>query len=328
MALPSNTLASYEAIGNREDLADVIYRIDPTETPFLSGVEKAKATAVKHEWQTQALATAQTTNAQLEGDDVTADAATVTARLSNVAQISRKVPQVTGTQQAIDHAGRGNEMAYQEMLKGMELKRDMEGSIIASTWGSTVGSDSAVRHLGSVLSWIGATSGSSGSNTSVSTGATTGVDPTGNDGSGVRTNGTQRAFTEAQLKKVLQGVWVNGGKPDLIMTGSFNKQVFSTFTGRSSPIEQAASKKIVATVDAYESDFGVLKVVPNRFQRQRDVFTFQMDLWAVAYVNGRRMVSVPIAQTGDSVKRMILSEYTLESRNEKASGLVTDLTTS
>jgi len=325
MSLPSNALASYEAIGNREDLADVIYRIDPTETPFLSGAEKAKASAVKHEWQTQALATAQTTNAVLEGDDAAADATTVTARLSNIAQISRKVPMVSGTQQAVDHAGRGNEMAYQEMLKGLELKRDMEGSLIASTWGSTTGSDTAVRHLGSVLSWIGV--GAKG-NTSVSTGATTGVDPTGSDGSGVRTNGTQRAFTEAQLKNVLQAVWVNGGKPDLIMTGSFNKQVFSTFTGRSSPIEQAASKKIVAAVDAYESDFGTLKVVPNRFCRQRDVFTFQMDLWGIAFVNGRRMVSVPLSQTGDSVRRMILSEYTLEARNEKGSGLVTDLTTS
>ena len=216
-------------------------------------------------------------------------------------------------------------MAYQEMLKGLELKRDMEGSLIASTWGSTTGSDAAVRHLGSVLSWIGV--GAKG-NTNVSTGATTGVDPTGSDGSGVRTNGTQRAFTEAQLKSVLQAVWVNGGKPDVIMTGSFNKQVFSTFTGRSSPIEQAASKKIVAAVDAYESDFGTLKVVPNRFCRQRDVFTFQMDLWGVAFVNGRRMVSVPLAQTGDSVRRIILSEYTLEARNEKGSGLITDLTTS
>ena len=321
MSLPTNALASYEAIGNREDLADVIYRIDPTETPFMSGIEKAKASAVKHEWQTQALATALTTNAVVEGDDVSADATTVTVRLSNIAQISRKVPQVTGTQQAVDHAGRGNEMAYQEMLKGLELKRDMEGSLIASTSGSTSGSDTNVRRLGSVLSWLR-------TNTNSSTGATTGVDPTGSDGSGVRTNGTQRAFTEVQLKSVLQSAWVSGGKPDLIMTGSFNKQVFSTFTGRSSPIGQAASKKIVAAVDAYESDFGVLKVVPNRFQRQRDVFAFQMDLWAAAYINGRRMVSVPIAQTGDSVRRMILSEYTLESRNEKASALVTDLTTS
>lgn len=321
MSLPTNALATYEAIGNREDLADIIYRVDPTDTPFMTGIEKAKATAVKHEWQTQALATAQTTNAVLEGDDAAADATTVTVRLSNIAQISRKVPQVSGTQQAVDHAGRGNEMSYQELLKGLELKRDMEGSLIASTSGSTAGSDTTVRRLGSVLSWIR-------TNTSVSTSGTTGVEPTGSDGTGVRTNGTQRAFTEVQLKNVLQSAWVSGGKPDVLMTGSFNKQVFSTFTGRASPIEQAATKKITAGVDAYESDFGVLKVVPNRFCRQRDVFAFQMDLWAVAFVNGRRMVSVPLAQTGDSVKRMVISEYTLEARNEKASGLVTDLTTS
>ena len=321
MSLPTNALATYEAIGNREDLADIIYRVDPTDTPFMTGIEKAKATAVKHEWQTQALATAQTTNAVLEGDDAAADATTVTARLSNIAQISRKVPQVSGTQQSVDHAGRGNEMAYQEMLKGLELKRDMEGSLIASTSGSTSGSDTNVRRLGSILSWMR-------TNTNSSTGATTGVDPTGSDGSGSRTNGTQRAFTEVQLKSVLQSVWVSGGKPEVLMTGSFNKQVFSTFTGRASPIEQAVTKKITAGVDAYESDFGVLKVVPNRFQRQRDCWALQMDLWAVAFINGRRMVSVPIAQTGDSVRRLILSEYTLESRNEKASGLVTDLTTS
>ena len=322
MSLPTNALATYEAIGNREDLADIIYRVDPTDTPFMTGIEKAKATAVKHEWQTQALATAQTTNAQLEGDDVSSDAVTVTVRLSNIAQISRKVPQVSGTQQAVDHAGRGNEMAYQEMLKGLELKRDMEGSLIASTSGSNSGSDTTVRRCGSILAWMRTNTNAS------TTSGTSGVDPTGNDGSGVRTNGTQRAFTEVQLKNTLQSIWVSGGKPECLMTGSFNKQVFSTFTGRASPIEQAATKKITAGVDAYESDFGVLKVIPNRFSRQRDVWALQMDLWAVAFVSGRRMVSVPIAQTGDSVRRLILSEYTLESRNEKASGLVTDLTTS
>ena len=212
------------------------------------------------------------------------------------------------------------------MLKGLELKRDMEGSVIASTTGATAGTDTTVRRLGSVLAWIG--SGAKG-NTSVSTGVTTGVDPSdATGGTGARTNGTQRAFTEIQLKTILQACWVNGGKPETIMTGSFNKQVFSTFTGRASPIEQAVTKKITAGVDAYESDFGVLKVVPNRFCRQRDVFLFQMDLWAIAFVNGRRMVSVPLAQTGDSVKRLVISEYTLEARNEKASGLVTDLTTS
>src|SRR4029077_11650251 len=90
------------------------------------------ASAVKHEWQVQALATALTTNAQLEGDDISADAAVVTVRKFNQAQIARKVPQVSGTQQAVDHAGRGNEMAYQEMLKGLELRRDMESIVPGS----------------------------------------------------------------------------------------------------------------------------------------------------------------------------------------------------
>ena len=223
MALPTNAFATYEAIGNREDLSDMIYRIDPTETPFMSSIEKAKASAVLHEWQTQALATAVSTNLQLEGDDASADAATPSVRLTNYAVIARKVPQVTLTQQAVDHAGRGNEMAYQEMLKGLELKRDMEMSVIYSTGNTTgggkvAGADATIRRLGPVLSWIK-------TNTNMSTGTTTGVPGTG-DGVTTTTDGTQRAFTEAQLKSVLSAIWTQGGKPDTIMVGAFNKQVF------------------------------------------------------------------------------------------------------
>ena len=148
------------------------------------------------------------------------------------------------------------------------------------------------------------------------------------DGTGTRTDGTQRAFTEPQLKTVLQSVWNSGGKPDTIMVGGFNKQVFSTFTGRATPTEDTKSKKITAAVDAYESDFGKLKIVPNRFQRARDVLVLQMDMWAVAYLNGRRFVSFPLAKTGDSDWKEILSEYALVARNEKASGGVFDNTTS
>jgi hypothetical protein len=104
--------------------------------------------------------------------------------------------------------------------------------------------------------------------------------------------------------------------------------VFSTFTGRASQIEPTKDKKIVAAVDAYESDFGTLKVVPNRFQRARDVHVLQLEMWALAYVNGRRMVSLPLAKTGDSDRRMMLSEYALVARNEKSGGGVFDLTTS
>src|SRR5690349_16161012 len=145
MSLPTNTFATYEAIGNREDLSDVIYRIDPTDTPFLSGIDKTKATAVNHEWQTQALAAAVSSNQQFEGDDVTADAATPTVRLGNICEIARKSPRVTGTQQAVEHAGRDNEMAYQEMLKGLELKRDMETTLAGTNQAKVTGADATPR---------------------------------------------------------------------------------------------------------------------------------------------------------------------------------------
>jgi hypothetical protein len=170
----------------------------------------------------------------------------------------------------------------------------------------------------SILSWIK-------TNTSKGSG---GSDPSAADGTGTRTDGTQRAFSEANLKTVLQAIWNSGGKPDTIFTGGFNKQVFSTFTGRATPTEDTKSKKIVASVDFYESDFGKLSVTPNRFQRARDVLVLQTDMWALAYLKGRRMLSVPLAKTGDSDRRQIISEYALVARTEKASGGVFDNTTS
>jgi hypothetical protein len=318
MALPTNTFATYDAVGNREDLSDMIYRIDPTDCPFISGIEREKATAVNHEWQTQALAPADNTNAQLEGDDATTNAVTPTVRLGNIAQISDKVARVSGTQQAVHHAGRDNELAYQEMLKGLELKRDMETILAGTNQAKNTGNDTTARKSASLLSWI---------KSNTMRGGGTAADPAAADGTGTRTDGTQLAFTEARLKSVLNSIWTNGGKADVIMTGAFNKQVFSTFTGRASPIEDTKSKKITASVDAYESDFGVLKVVPNRFIRSRDVLVLQMDMWAVAYLNGRKMVSIPLARTGDSERRQILSEYALVARNEKSSGGVFDNTT-
>jgi hypothetical protein len=315
--LPTGTFATYEAVGNREDLSDIIYRIDPTDTPFLNGIDREKADAVNHEWQLQALA-AVATNAQLEGDDVTADTTTATVRRGNICQISRKAPRVTGTQRAVDHAGRGDEMAYQEMLKGLELKRDIENQLVGRNVAKVTGSDAVARVTASVLSWIR-------SNTDKGGGA--GADPATADGLGVRVDGTQRAFSEILLKNVLQKIWTAGGKPDTVMTGAFNKQVFSTFTGRSTPTEDTRAKKITASVVLYDSDFGLLDIVPNRFSRSRDVLVLQMDMWACAYLNGRKFVSTPLAKTGDSDFKVILSEYCLVSRNEAASGGVFDLTT-
>ena len=318
MALPTNTFTTYVASGNREDLSDQIYRIDPTDTPFMSAIEREKASAVAHEWQTQALAAVDSANAVLEGDDATTDAVTATIRLGNVCQISDKVARVTGTQAAVEHAGRDDEMAYQEMLKGLELKRDMESILCGTNQAKDAGNATTARKTASVLSWI---------KTNTDKGTAGGAaDPAAADGTGTRTDGTQRAFTETQLKTVLKKCFDAGGKPDTVMVGGFNKQAFSTFTGRGTPTEDTKAKKIVASVDVYEGDFGTLKVIANRFSRPRDALVLQTDMWAIAYLNGRKMVSIPLAKTGDSERRQILSEYALVSRNEKASGGVFDLT--
>ncbi len=200
------------------------------------------------------------------------------------------------------------------------MKRDLENILVGTNQAKVTGAAATAPKTASVLSWIK-------SNTSKGT-AGGAADPTTADGAGTRTDGTQIAFTEARLKTGLSSIWTNGGKPDTIFTGAFNKQVFSTFTGRSTPMEQASSKKIVASVDAYESDFGRLKVVANRFQRTRDVLVLEMDKWAVAYLNGRNMLSIPLAKTGDNDRRMVLAEYCLVARNEKASGGVFDNTDS
>jgi hypothetical protein len=325
MAVDAAALLTYSAIGNREDLSDIIYRIDPTDTPAMTGFEREKATAVNHEWQTQALAAVNSVNSVLEGDDATTDTATPTVRLGNICQISDKVARVSGTQRAVEHAGRDDELEYQEMLKGLELKRDMETIIVGTNQAKVAGAAGTPRATASVISWIKT---NTNSNNGTAAGSSTSGNPAAADGTGTRTDSTQRAFTEVLMKTVLQSIWTNGGKPDTIMVGGFNKQQFSTFTGRATPMEDAKAKKIVASVEFYESDFGKLGVTPNRFQRARDVLILQMDMWAVSFLSGRKMVSIPLARTGDSERRQILSEYTLVARNEKASGGVFDTTTS
>ena len=316
MTIVTNTFQTYTAIGQREDLSDIIYNISPTETPFMSGIGKTKATAVNHEWQTDNLSDA-AANAQLEGDEVTFPNGwnTVTVRLGNRAQISSKPVIVSGTLDAVSEAGRNSEMAYQISKASKELKRDMEFNLCGVNQAQAAGNNTTARKLAPVDSWIR-------TNTDIGGGA--GANPAAGGGA-ARTDGTQRAFTEDMLKGVSASCWNNGGEPSMIMVGSFNKQKISEFTGGSTKFTQSEEKKLVASIDVYEGDFGTMQVVPNRFSRSRQAYILQPDMWAVAFL--RDFTFSELAKTGDASKNFLLAEYTLESRNEAASGLVADLTT-
>lgn len=307
MTAPTNTYLTTAAIGNREDLTDVISRISPTETPVYSMAGKAKATATLHEWQTQDLAAA-ASNTAVEGDDFGAAAVTPTVRLTNRLQISTKAVVISGSQEAVNSAGRKSEMGYQTALKGLELRRDMEFGITQNDVTAT-----SPRKARGLLGWcVDSTSKDSGTTLASYTGNT-----------GVTDSGTTRAFTEAQLKSVLQLVFIAGGKPDTITMGAAAKQAFSGFTGGATRNDNSEDKKVTAAVDVYVSDFGTLKAVPNLFQRTRDVFILESDKLAIAWL--RPIFKKEIAATGDSEKAMLIAEWTLENKNPKAHGAVYDI---
>ena len=320
MALPTNTFATYEAVGNREDLSDVIYRIDPTDTPFMTGVERTKATAVNHEWQTQALAAVDTGNYVLEGDDATTDAATPTVRLGNVCQISDKVARVTGTQQAV-RARRPRRRA--------RLSGDAQGPRAQARHGDAPGRRqqgqghrarySTARKTASILSWIK-------SNTSKGAG---GADPAAADGTGTRTDGTQRAFTEANLKAVLQSDLEQRRQARHHHAGRLQQAGDS----RPSPAAPPRSRRPSRRRSSRRSTPTSPTSAPSRWCPTAS--SARATCWCWRWTSGRSPISTAARcsrsrspRPANSDRRQMLSEYALEARNEKASGGVFDNTTS
>ena len=308
----------YTAIGAREDLTDVIYDISPTDTPIMSTIGKTKATSVTHEWQTDSLAGATTANALVEGASATEGTITPTTRLANLTQIVGKTVMVSGTLLASDLAGRKSEMAYQLAKASAEIKRDIE-TIITANQGQTAGSSgSSARKMGSLLSYIK-------TNTSKNGTSITGVDPT-TLGVSTRTDGSTRAFTETILKDVIAKVFSSGGTPSALFVSPAQKQVVSAFTGLAAQRYQVPTNgqaTILAGADLYQSDFGVLQIVPNRFMRTRDALVLDPEYAALAYL--RPFQTNDIAKVGDADKKQILAELTLEVRNEAAHGGAFDL---
>lgn len=316
MAQPTGVYVTYSSVGLREDLENVIYDISPTDTPFMSMGGRMDAIAVNHEWQTDALAAASGTNYNEEGATLTAAKPTATTRLGNICQIALKTTLVSGTLDAVSKAGRKEELAYQMSKRAKELKRDMETSLVGVNQSKTaMSADSTVRKLGSLTSWVA-------TNISEGSGAST-------PGNGTaRTDGTARSFTETLLKASILSAYNNGADIKYLMMAPAQKQTFSSFvgvgaSGGSSNRIEAADQRIIGGMDIYVSDFGEMAVVPNRFQRSKDVWLLDPEYYGIAYL--RPFFQKEVASTSDGEQRAIITEYTLVVNNEKALGAVYDL---
>lgn len=316
MAAPTNTFTTSTAIGNRESLHDFISILNKDETPFQSAIGSGSAEATYEEWQTDALGNADTTNAQLEGDDSTAASITPTVRVGNRTQIMKKPFTISNTQEAVKKAGRDSEISYQTALAGRRIKMDLE-AIISQNQASNSQSATTPRRMGGFESWLtsNVSRGTTGSSGGFSGGNT--VAPT---------DGTQRTSTETLLKVVIKAAWDAGGRPKILLMGSGQKQKFSAFTGIATQYNEADSKiaSIVAAADRYVSDFGTFTAVASRYMRGREIAVIDPSLWRALWL--RKWKKEELAKTGDARKFHLVGEVTLESRNEAGSGIVADLT--
>lgn len=317
MSAPTNLVTTLTSVGNREDLEDVIYRVAPEKTPMISSASKTKATQRFHEWETETLATPDATNAALEGDDVgTLDAGNQPARLGNYAQIFTKKFGVSRTQQKTTQAGVKNPVTRQKVLKGIEMRRDMEKRFIGN-FASNAESGGTPRHSAGLLAYL---------TTNVSRGA---GGSSGGFSSGVvaaATNGTQRTFTESLLKAAWATAFNTGANPSQAYMGATNKQQFAAFTGIAdirTEVKGREQATIIAGAEVYVGDFGELMLIPHPYGLSRDMVAVDPDYVAVATLDGFN--TEPLAKTGDSDRYLLTHEAGLECKNEAAHFVVADL---
>lgn len=317
MAIVSNTFTSFDATGIRESLSDIISSISPEEVPLQSNIGSENVSNTYFEWQTDSLA-ATSTAAVIDGDDVASfDATSATTRVGNYTHILRRTTIVADNMSSQDLAGRNDELAYQLAKRGKELRRDVE-AVLTDNNAQVAGNSSTARETAGIGAWIA-------TNDNL---ASDGASPTG-DGSDARTDGTQRALTEAMVKDAMQKAFTAGGQPSILMVGPHNKTVVSGFAGIAAQRYQAPSDgptTIIGAADVYLSDFGTLSVTPNRFMRERDALLLDPEYASVCYL--RPIQQVELAKTGDAEKRMVIAEFGLKVTNEAAHAGVFDLTTS
>lgn len=322
MAAPTNTATTLSQKGNREQLTDILERVAPEATPFMSNIGAAeKATATYVEWQNEDLA-APDTSGTLEGDETTTYEENITDRIGNHTQIKKRSFLISGTQETVKKAGRSSELARHRVIKSTEIKRDFE-SIFLKNGASRAQSGSNARLAGGVLAWCetNVDRGSGGANGGFDGTAT--VD--------AATNGTQRAFAKSQIDAVMRSIFTNSGqsKKRHMYMSAFHKDAFSGFTGITQVQNDVTGKSqavIYGAADMYMTSYGPVLTIPVAYGLTRDVLIADHDMLGVSTL--RPMKEEKLAKTGDNEKRHILAEKTLCVKNEKALGVIADLTTS
>ena len=294
---------TYPDVGRRESLLDVLTLIAPVQYPLVTGLSKSKATNTLHEWIQKSVESVGT-NAQFEGGDAPADAANDPTRLQNVTQIFAKTAKITGTELAVDRVG-GDRMAEEIREKTMALKNDIEFAILRGSIASGVASTSSAsaRRLKGVKNWIT-------TNTSNYSGAT---------------------LTETITNDIFEAVWQQGSQVDAVYSPMKGKRRISGFTAGATKQVDINDRRLVLAVDVYQADAAkMVKLFPHRHVTVSgdygttstpgfDVLALTEDTWATAWY--RKPFTKQLAETGDFTAKELITELTLEARQEKANAM-------
>lgn len=315
MATVSGQLKDASISGKPRDLMNMIFNVAPTDTPFLTLCGKAEAKQTLHEWQTDTL-NPPAANAQLEGDDAKVFTESKTTELSNKTQILSKAINVSGTAQAVEQAGVSKQYSYQMALRTKELKKDLEFALLTNGIEAGEVASTSGRKMRGLPCWL---------TDNVSLGASGAVATA----SAACIAGTTRVPTQAMVQDVLTALYNAGGNANQIMMAPAIRVKMSAVLGASNTkMENVEKKQATAVVDVFVSDFGSIKLVPNRVQKYEAysatcAFLIDPQYWKVAYLRGFQEKA--LAVTGDSMKGQILVEATLEARSPISSGMVADL---
>lgn len=295
------TYTSYDQVGLKEDVSDIITDITPTDTPMVSMLKTQKVHNRVYQYQTDSLAAAQS-NAAIEGADPSMATLTATTMISGNTQILTKAFQISQTSDAVSTYGRAKETAYQLGRALKEIKRDLEfayvGASNAAVAGNAGGSPAA-REMASADQLIDA--------------ATTEA-------------GGTAALTEAMLLSLGQKCFNQGADPSVFMISPDKAQIIAGFTGAAGRYRNFndAQKTLTNVIDLYVSPYGEYKVVLNRHQMTTHAFLLDPSMWRSAVL--RPFSRTLLAKTGDSEKHFVVGEYGLMHMNPKGSGMINALT--
>ena len=297
--MTTGAITQYDLIGKVEDVSDIITNISPAKTPFQAIIGSETITQVIHSWQEDSLIDA-ADNSNVEGIDAPSAVSNPTTLQTNGTQIYMKTAQATGTADSTKTYGRGKELSYQTALRATEMKRDFEVTLVKAKNAYAAGSSSVARKM-------------KGYQVSVLT------------ANKLLNSGTPRALTETLVLTMAETLYTLGSEPDTLMIKPADAKIvagFQSATGRTK-YYTADQKKVVNAVDYYESPYGVVRVVMNRFQATADALMFEPAMWKKLVL--RNWFREPLAKTGDATKVLLVGEFSLKHRNYSASGYIGDL---